>query len=117
MRYLFLVRQSPYGSSLAREALDMALATAAFDQKVQLVFINDGVYQLLQNQQAESLGRKNIGKTLDVLPLYEISDIYADRASVAKRYLSEDALFNGAKVVDQTFINELVQQADKVMVL
>ena len=36
---LIVLRHSPYGSGLAKAALDTALATAAFDQAVDLLFI------------------------------------------------------------------------------
>ena len=117
MTYLFLLRQSPYGSTLAREALDMALATAAFDQKVQLVFLNDGVYQLIENQQAEIKQRKNISKTLDALSLYEIDEIYADTSSIKDRGLETSQLANGIQTINSQQISTLIEQADAVMSL
>ena len=41
---LFVVQHTPYGSSATQEALDAALATAAFEQNVQLFFSGDGVW-------------------------------------------------------------------------
>ncbi len=117
MTYLFLLRQSPYGSTLAREALDMALATAAFDQKVQLVFLNDGVYQLTNQQQAELKQRKNISKTLSALALYDVNDVYVDKDSLEERGLKPEQLFSDAMPVDHEKINQLIQQADAVMSL
>lgn len=117
MTYLFLLRQSPYGSTLAREALDMALATAAFDQKVQLVFLNDGVYQLLQDQQAELKQRKNISKTLLALELYEIEEVYADEQSIKERGLHTYQLAENIRYLNNEQISILIKQADAVMSL
>lgn len=117
MRYLFLLRHSPYGSTLAREALDMALACAAFDQQVQLVFINDGVFQLLQGQQTAAKHCRNIGKTLEALPLYDITEIYADARSVDERGLQHHELFAAASIVGSDTIKQLLSQADKVITL
>lgn len=117
MTYLFLLRQSPYGSTLAREALDMALATAAFDQKVQLVFLNDGVYQLITNHQAELKQRKDISKTLPALALYEITEVYADANSITDRGLEPSELAQGITVINTQQISELIESADAVMSL
>lgn len=82
---LVVVRRSPYGSSLARSALDAALAMAAFEQPVKLLFLGEGVLQLLPEQDTQSTGAKNVAKLLASLPLYEIETVYADVAS-AQRY-------------------------------
>jgi tRNA 2-thiouridine synthesizing protein C len=117
MRYLFLLRHSPYGSSMAREALDMALACAAFDQEVQLVFINDGVYQLLQHQQGQLKQKKNIAKTLDALSLYDINAIYADENSITCRHINKNNVFPAASIINQEHINRLITEADIVISL
>ena len=84
-RLLLVIRHSPYGSSLARASLDVALAAAAFDQQISLLFAGDGVLQLLPGQDCESRGVKNVGRLLSSLPLYGIEHIYVD-AEAAQRY-------------------------------
>lgn len=79
------MRHSPYGSSLAKAAVDIALATAAFEQAVDLLFIGEGVLQLLPDQDSQSLGKKNIGRQLASLPLYDINHVFVD-AEAASRY-------------------------------
>ncbi len=95
----------------------MALATAAFDQKVQLVFLNDGVYQLTNHQQSELKQRKNISKTLPALALYDVNEVYADEESIKERGLKQEQLFSDAQLIDHEKINQLIQQADAVMSL
>ena len=84
-RLLVVVRHSPYGSSLARASLDVALASAAFEQPVHLLFMGDGVLQLLAEQDSHAMGVKNIGRLLGSLPLYDIERVYVD-AEAARRY-------------------------------
>ena len=117
MHYLYLLRQPPYQSSLAREALDMVLATAAFDQQVSLLFINDGVFQLQNTQQAERLEQKNISKTLQALALYEVESVYYCQASVAQRGLDITALYSAAKALKLEACQALMSKADKVISL
>ena len=85
MSLLVIIRCPPYGSSLARASLEVALAAAAFDQKVSLLFLGDGVLQLLPGQDSQALGRKNQERTLASLPLYDIEQVYLD-AEAAGRY-------------------------------
>ncbi len=82
---LVVMRHSPYGSSLAKAAVDVALAAAAFEQAVDLLFIGEGVLQLLPGQESHKLGKKNIGRQLASLPLYDIELVYVD-AEAALRY-------------------------------
>ncbi len=117
MHYVYLLRQAPYHSSLAREALDMVLATAAFDQQVSLLFINDGVFQLQNQQQAERLQQKNIGKTLQALSLYDVNAIFYCEASLTTRGLKATSLFSAAKALNHQQSLALIASADKVISL
>ena len=82
---LIVLRHSPYGSGLAKAALDAALASAAFDQAVDLLFMGDGVLQLQPDQDSTSFRMKNMGRQLASLPLYDIDHVYVD-AQAAARY-------------------------------
>ena len=82
---LLVLRHSPYGSSLAKASVDVALANAAFDQPVDLLFMGDGVLQLIPDQDSLRAGRKNIGRQLASLPMYDINRVYVD-AEAAQRY-------------------------------
>lgn len=81
---LIVSRHSPYGSSLARSAIDIALATAAFEQSVSILFLGDGALQLIADQDAKVLGSKNISKQIASFPLYDIEQVYADEESLAQ---------------------------------
>ena len=81
---LIVLRRSPYGSSLAKVSLDVALATAAFEQPVDLLFLGDGVLQLQADQDSQSLGIKNRGRQLASLPLYDINCVYVDAEATAR---------------------------------
>jgi tRNA 2-thiouridine synthesizing protein C len=78
-------RRPPYGSSYPREALDMALAAAAFDQEVSLLFVGDGVWQLVRGQLPT--GQKSLEKQLGALPLYDVDKLYVDAEALAARQL------------------------------
>ena len=69
---LVIVRHSPYGSSLARTSLEVALSSATFDQEVALLFMGDGVLHLLPEQDSSAIGVRNIAKLIASFPLYDV---------------------------------------------
>jgi tRNA 2-thiouridine synthesizing protein C len=75
-KILFISRHPPYSSSTAREALDALLAASAYDQDLSLLFMDDGVFQLLKEQDSSMLEQKNIAAILPVLSVYDIDNIY-----------------------------------------
>ena len=42
--FTFISRTAPYGSNRPKMSLDAALATAVFEQEVNYLFMDDGVY-------------------------------------------------------------------------
>lgn len=84
---LIVLRQAPYGGQAARESLDAILTAAAFEQPLSLLFIDDGVYQLLADQQPQQIEAKNLAATLPVLPMYDVEHIYADEHSLQQRQI------------------------------
>ena len=114
-RLLIVVRRAPYGSSLARTALDTALAAAAFDQPVDLLFLGDGVLQLQAGQDTAALGLKNCGRLLASLPLYDIDKVYADAAAVERYGLPIDQTPVPAELLDHQAMAELMANCDHLL--
>ncbi|HSB95104.1 MAG TPA: sulfurtransferase complex subunit TusC, partial [Spongiibacteraceae bacterium] len=85
--FLIVCRRPPYGESYAREALDVAMACAAFDQPVAMLFLGDGVLQLSAAQHGAAIGQKSHDKQLSALPLYDIETLYADAQALQTRRL------------------------------
>ena len=90
--FVYINRKAPYGTIYALESLEVVLIGAAFDQKVKLVFMDDGVYQLTKNQNPEGIGMKNFSRTYAALGDYDITEIYVDQESLEQRGLSIEDL-------------------------
>ena len=91
-KFLYVNRKAPHGSIYALESLEVVLIGAAFDQDVSLAFVDDGVYQLLQNQDTSGIGVKNFSPTYKALGDYDINKIYVEKESLELRGLSKDNL-------------------------
>jgi len=99
-RLLFLLRQPPYGTSHALEALESILVAGVFEQRVSVLFRDDGVWQLVGGQAGEVLGTRTIGKVVQALPQYEIEDIYVCATSLAARGIALNDLVLPAQPLD-----------------
>jgi tRNA 2-thiouridine synthesizing protein C len=91
-KFMYMNRKSPYGTIYALESLEVVLIAAAFDQDVSLVFVDDGVYQLMKGQSTEEIGMKNFSPTYSALGDYDIKKIYIEKESLEERGLSLDDL-------------------------
>lgn len=113
--FLIVCRHPPYGQSLARDALDMALATAAFDQKIALLFLGDGVLQLIDAQNGGAIGQKSHAKQLSALPLYDVDALYVDARSLGERGLDSADLVLPVQLLSDTEIASLYAAHDIVL--
>jgi tRNA 2-thiouridine synthesizing protein C len=114
-KLLLVLRRAPYGDTLARASLDVALAAAAFDQQVELLFMDDGVWQLLPAQQPTAIGAKNLYKTLQSMPLYDIESFYVEADSLAQRQLSPDQLECQVQLLEAEDLPVFMDSFDQVL--
>lgn len=108
-------RKAPYGETLAREAIDVALAISVFEQKLAIVFTGDGVWQLLKEQNSTEIQTKNQAKQLSALSLYDINDVYIDSEALQKRQLSENDLIIEGKLLPPTSLATVINEFDVIL--
>lgn len=91
---LFINRRGPYGSIYAQEALEIMLIGAAFDQRISLALIDDGVFLLRAGQDTTALEMKRFTAAYRALGDYEIHRVYIERESMQARGMSEADLMD-----------------------
>ena len=109
------MRHLPHFSSRVQETLDQMLTTAAFDQTVSVLFVDDGVFQLKQAQDPENMVLKNTAAMFLALEMYEINNLYVEAESLAERGLSVTDLILPAKVVPRKGVSSLLNRHDVVI--
>lgn len=114
-RLLVVLRHSPYGASLSRSGLDAALAAAAFEQPVTLLFLGDGVLQLLPGQDGRAVGNKTLGRQLASLPLYDVEEVFADAAAVQRYAVDLETAPLPATAVDGDAMRRLLAECAHVL--
>lgn len=110
----FISRSAPYGRDSANLCLDMALASAVFEQNVNYIFLDDGIFQLLKGQDGAAINSKTLGSALETLELYGIENVSVDKQSLSERGLTETDIINGIDLVDRSVIAKLLKQSDVV---
>jgi tRNA 2-thiouridine synthesizing protein C len=113
-QFLVISSSAPYGTAHAREATDLALATALFDQKVALLFQGDGVFQLQANQNPAAIEQKNLSAMQQALPLYDVEDLFYCADSLQERGVDPDTLALSAKPLSRNEIASLIRQQDHI---
>ncbi len=114
-RNLIVVRHSPYGSSLARASVDLALAMGAFEQEFEVLFMGAGILQLVKDQHSEALGSKNVGKTLSSLPMFDKEYVYADAAALTQFGLDEAELVLPVRLLSEQQLAGFLNDCDHVL--
>ena len=115
---LIISRQPPWSGPAAREALDIALAGGAFDLPIGMLFLDDGVFQLIAGQKPGQLQQKDLGANLQALGLFGIEQLFACADSVSARGLKPDALsLDELQLLDAGQISAVIDRFDQVITL
>ena len=104
-RVLYLVRHGP--GVAADETTDLALVSGVFEQHTTMLFMDDGILQLL--------GLKDRQSSLKALPTYAIDDIRVCARSLAERFSSLDEIDLPVRVASREDILELLATVDVVI--
>jgi len=127
-KFMYLNRRAPYGTIYAWESLEVVLIGAAFDQEVSLMFVDDGVYQLVKGSDTSESDMKNFMPTYRTLGDYGVRHMFVDQASLEARGLTTDDLIevewedweteeevdNIVEAVDTDKFKELMAESDVV---
>jgi tRNA 2-thiouridine synthesizing protein C len=128
-KFLYINRKAPHGSIYAQESLEVVLIGAAFEQDVTLAFIDDGVYQLMQNQDTGGIGVKNFAPTFRALGDYDVRQIYVEEESLKLRGLGKHDLIpltyededddwaekDSVHVVSSAELADIIEQQDVIL--
>lgn len=111
----FINSVPPWSGDTARNALDMLMMAVSLDQDVQVVFTDDGVYQLLA-QRAELLETKNpLAKYRVLIDIFELEKIYVLQSALTERNLQPQLLHIQAQPISDAEFAELLSQSTKVV--
>ncbi len=114
-KFMYVNRRAPHGTIYAQESLEVVLISAAFDQDVCMVFLDDGVYQIRKDQDPSAIGTKNFSKTFRALEMYDVEKLYVEKESMQARALTESDLNVPVEVKTSVEIGRLMEEQDVVL--
>ncbi|HZJ94267.1 MAG TPA: sulfurtransferase complex subunit TusC [Thiopseudomonas sp.] len=114
---LLISCQAPWAGIDAAEALDIALAAGAFDLPLSMLFMGDGVFQLLDQQQPQLLEQKDLSANLHALPMFGIDQLYVAEQCLNQRGVDKSQLAVNAEPLGDSQIQQLIGQFDHVVTL
>jgi tRNA 2-thiouridine synthesizing protein C len=107
---LFLQRQPP--GSQAHEAMDAILVAGVFEQRVSVLFRDEGVRQIARQPGSSATGSAN---PIESLADYGIDELYACERSLEKHGLRSEDLIVPVKTISPQEQSRLIQQQDAVL--
>ena len=114
-KFLFVNRKAPYGTIYALEALEVVMISAAFDQDVSLAFLDDGIFQIVKDQETTFIGMKNFSQTYRALEDFGDTKLYVERESMEARGISESDFIVPAEVISVREMAELMASQDIIL--
>ena len=114
-KFMYVNRKAPHGTVYALESLEVVLIGAAFEQDVSVVFIDDGVFEIVKGQVTTEVEMKNFSNTYKALEMYDVEKLYVSKDSLEERGLSEDDLIVDVEVKTAAEITALMEEQDVIL--
>ena len=108
---LYLIRQFP--GELANETLDLILVSGVFEQPTSVVFIGNGVWQLVGD--GSKIDRKDTVRALNALPMYDIESLYVDETSLAERGIAFEDIDLPVQAISAREVTHLLHEHNVVI--
>ena len=113
-KYLFILTKAAHTGNYLQETLDVILTTAAFDQVVGILLMDDAVFNLKKNQHSSDATFKDTSAIFHSLALYDVNDIYVETESVQLYGLEQTDFSLKTKLINRVDIKALIQQFDVI---
>jgi tRNA 2-thiouridine synthesizing protein C len=114
-KFLFVMQRAPHGSCYAQEALDLLLTTAAFEQAVSVLLLDDGVFLIKKGQQPDRIDSKDIAPVFLSLEIYEVHRVFVEQESLQERGLKPNDLLLPVETIPRCRVGTLIARHDRVV--
>lgn len=111
-----IISSPPFGLIDGKEGVDLALVCAAFEQDVNLIFVDEGIFHLIKNQNGDYFADKLHDKQLNALAFYDIESLYAEKESLQRFDLAPTSLLTNTILIDRLKINQFISTAQKTVI-
>ena len=110
-----LMRKAPYGSVYTAEGFRSVMGIGVFDMDATLIFVQDGVYALVKDQNPEKLNMQPLGEGFPILAEFGVNGFYVHQPSLEERGLSVDDLVMEVQLIDNAGLAKLLAEYGTVL--
>ena len=110
-----IISSPPFSDISGKEGLDLALVCAAFEQRVNLIYVDRGIFHLVKNQNPEAIEDKYHDKQLSALSFYDIDSIYYDESALTDLGMAESELIESSSSLTRSQINKMICESDHTL--
>ena len=114
-KFMYVNRKAPYGTVYALESLEVVLIGAAFEQDVSVVFLDDGVFEIVKGHDTSGSDMKNFSPTYRALEMYDVEKLYVSKDSLEERGLTTDDLIVDVEVKSADEIRDMMEDQDVIL--
>ncbi len=111
---LFVFSRPPHGSINAQEGLDALLMGSAFTT-CSVLFVGDGLMQLVAGQSTDDLGTKNFSLSFGALKDYGVNHIACSNLDLIARGLNKDDFLIEVEPLDTAGMQTFIRDHEKVL--
>ena len=115
---IVIFRKGPYGQINSLEGIRVAQGLLVLDVETEAVFIDDGVFNLIKDQNPDGIGHHSVIGALEAMHRYEIP-IFACKDSLEERGIKLEDLDQklDVKIISLVEFSDLLLQADAAIAL
>ncbi len=110
-----LMRKAPYGSVYTAEGFRSLMGIGVFEMDIRVLFVDDGVYTLVKNQNPAALDMKPLGDGFPTLKDFGVTRFYVHAPSLAERGLGPHDLVMDVELVDDAGAAGVLEDAGLVL--
>jgi len=114
-KVLVMLRKAPYGSVYTAEAFRTIMGIAVFEMDICVVFIDDGVYSLVKDQNPKKLDMKPLGDGFPMLKEFNVNRFVVHDESLSERGLTVDDLVLDVELANSSQVSETVKNYGRVL--
>lgn len=114
-KMLCIVSRPPYQGSHDLELIEAAMVGAVFDMQVSVLFRDDGIWALLEGQDASPMQQRTLSNVLSALPTYEVEDLYVCTQALTQRGVDPTQFCVDAKPISLADQQTLIADQDAVL--
>jgi|TARA_B110000093_G_scaffold161148_1_gene182157 tRNA 2-thiouridine synthesizing protein C len=111
---LFVFSRPPHGSINAQEGLDALLMGSAFTT-CSVLFVGDGLMQLVAGQSTDDLGTKNFSLSFGALKDYGVTRIACSKPDLLASGLNKDDFLIEVESLNAAAMQAFIRNHDKVL--